>query len=110
MDRRLYPKRWKDITYQLKAQAGWQCQMCKKAHGEWTYNRHGHRCKVILSVAHLDHDVRNPDARLAVLCLQCHLSYDLSRAQRGRKAAQMEMARGQLPLLLCESKEGCMPP
>jgi len=109
MDRRLYPQRWRELAYSLKAQAGWRCQRCKKAHGDKTYNRHGNECRVILSVAHLDHDVRNPQARLAVLCLQCHIAYDMSRMQRGRKAAQMAMARGQLPLFALE-EEVAMPP
>ena len=110
MQRALYPKNWKELTYQLKTAANWRCQRCKRAHGDWTYNRFGRRCRVILTVAHLDHDPLNPQARLAVLCSACHLSYDRSRLERGRKARKMAMARGQLSLFEELKEEGSMSP
>ena len=98
MDLTLYPPDWKRIAAELKTQAHWRCQRCRKQAGEWTSNRYGRRCRVVLTVAHLDHDPYNPRARLAVLCAQCHLRYDASHAQRARKRRHMSIARGQLTL------------
>jgi 5-methylcytosine-specific restriction endonuclease McrA len=42
--------------------------------------------KVILTVAHLDHDISNNDySNLRALCQQCHLRYDAKRHKRTRK-------------------------
>jgi hypothetical protein len=98
MDSSLYPHNWKAIAAELKEAAQWRCQRCRKKAGEWTYNRYGQRRRVVLSVAHLDHDPYNPHARLLVLCLACHLRYDASHAERGRKRRNMSIARGQLTL------------
>lgn len=41
--------------------------------------------KVVLTIAHLDHDETNhdvPDDRLAALCQYCHLNYDASEKYR----------------------------
>lgn len=53
--------------------------------------------KVVLTVAHLDHDETNhsvSDDRLAALCQICHLSYDIE--EKGRRIASK---RHQLKLL-----------
>src|SRR5438309_21658 len=95
-ERSLYPANWEQIAAQAKQAAGWQCQHCGRRHGEWTLNRYGEDVRVVVSVAHPDHDVRNPEARLAVWCLACHCRYDLK--QRARQRRMMAMARGQLAL------------
>lgn len=42
--------------------------------------------KVILTIAHLDHDITNNDySNLRALCQQCHLRYDAKHHQRTRK-------------------------
>lgn len=44
--------------------------------------------KIILTIAHLDHDEENwdvKDDRLAALCQKCHLEYDRPEKQRRRK-------------------------
>lgn len=44
--------------------------------------------RVVLTVAHLDHDADNADVaddRLAALCQRCHLGYDRSKHLRKRK-------------------------
>ena len=41
--------------------------------------------RVVLTIAHLDHDEENHDVsddRLAALCQQCHLNYDAKEKQR----------------------------
>lgn len=96
-DRALYPPDWPKIAAALKASVGC-CQRCGARPGEKRPNRYGELKPVVLSVAHLDHDVYNPDARLAVLCLACHLRYDGSHEQRARKRWHMAIARGQLTM------------
>ena len=44
--------------------------------------------KIILTIAHLDHDEENwevKDERLAALCQRCHLRYDIPEKLRRRK-------------------------
>ena len=50
--------------------------------------------KVVLTVAHLDHDESNPyikDDRLKALCQYCHLAYDAKEKYRRRYTAQLPM-------------------
>ena len=54
-------------------------------------NRHGifiTYTKIVLTIAHLDHDKLNHkvrDERLAALCQRCHLKYDLPRHINNRR-------------------------
>jgi len=44
--------------------------------------------KIVLTIAHLDHDEENhnvKDERLAALCQKCHLGYDVEEKKRRRK-------------------------
>lgn len=105
IDRSLYPAHWSELAFALKVAAGWRCQWCGAKQGDLrTSKRTGKEWRVVITVMHLDHDPGNPDARLAVGCASCHLKYDRSPEQRGRRARNMAMARGQLPLIeeLCE--------
>lgn len=57
------------------------------------------RVKVVLTIAHLDHDEDNhevDDDRLAAMCQWCHLNYDASEKMR-RIMAKADSA--QLPLI-----------
>ncbi|HVB61248.1 MAG TPA: hypothetical protein VNE61_08670 [Ktedonobacteraceae bacterium] len=109
MQRTLYPKNWRSIAAAHKTAVGNTCQRCGKRHGDLTRNRFGKPVRVVLTVAHLDHDPDNPNARLVVWCTQCHLRYDASHAQRFRKAARMAMARGQLALFAESEVSGMSP-
>ena len=77
MNRSIYPKDWDEIAHALKQRAGWRCEhctrRCQRAGDPFTDGRH------VLTVAHLDHDPSNPYARLMVLCIPCHLTYDRAR-------------------------------
>ena len=49
--------------------------------------------KVVLTIAHLDHDKRNPDPdleRLRAWCQRCHLKYDLPRHMANRRRNRLE--------------------
>lgn len=55
---------------------------------EWTFELQRKSTKIILTIAHLDHDKENHDVdltRLAALCQRCHLRYDLKHHIRNRK-------------------------
>src|SRR5579872_1653182 len=94
-DASLYPPGWRKGAASLK---GKYCQQCGVRNGALKRNRFGKLTRAVLTRAHLDHDPWNPNARIAVLCAACHLRYDASHEQRGRKAHNMAIARGQLEM------------
>jgi hypothetical protein len=58
----------------------------------------GRRLRVILTVAHLNHDPRdNGDTNLVALCQWCHLNYDRLH-HRETRAARKDVARPLLAL------------
>lgn len=94
-NRARYPKNWKDIRQQILARAALQCERCKANQ----YQAHPVTgSKVVLTIAHLDHQPENNDpANLAALCQRCHLAYDQEHhmrnasATRARKPGQLDM-------------------
>ena len=93
----LYPSDWPVISLRIRAAAGWCCQgspqfpSCRAVNGE-PHPVTGSR--VVLTVAHLNHDVtENDDANLRALCQRCHNVHDqkhrqanASRTRRSRRA------------------------
>ncbi|AYD87702.1 hypothetical protein [Caulobacter phage Kronos] len=96
-NRALYPKDWKSLAYGLKEKHGWRCEgspkypTCRAQHGQ-PHPVTG--SKVVLTIAHLDHDPRNSlDAsNLKVWCQRCHLTYDA--AHHAANAAATRARRG----------------
>ena len=93
--RKLYPPDWKEISRRIRFErAQGRCEWC----GAENYAPHpvtGSR--VVLTVAHLDHDpANNVDDNLAALCQKCHNSYDADKRASSRKHRQLRQA-GQLP-------------
>lgn len=72
--RALYPADWKAISARIREREGNRCKWC----GAENYKPHPRTGKrVVLTVAHLNHDERDcSDANLAALCQPCHLGYD----------------------------------
>lgn len=80
-----YPKDWKDISALRREIAEWRCECsgecglhpwgrCVERHGKPAKFAKG---KVILTVAHLDHQPENcADNNLKAMCQRCHLRYD----------------------------------
>lgn len=75
-----YPKDWKRISADARERAGNRCEGspdfpdCRAANGE-PHPETGSR--VVLTVAHLDHQPENCDpANLRAWCQRCHLHYD----------------------------------
>lgn len=99
-----YPKHWKEIRERILKRADNKCEFCGvinhsiihrtgKGIEDWVYWPEGMESeawsldglkstKIILTIAHLDHDKTNHDVsddRLKALCQKCHLGYDLKR-------------------------------
>ena len=94
-----YPKDWKAISLRIRERAGNRCEFC----GAENYQPHPVTgSKVILTVAHLDHNPANcADDNLKALCQKCHLTYDAQHhatnaAQTRRR--KRNAATGQLEL------------
>lgn len=106
--RKLYNTRaWADARARVLARAERRCECtggCGKAHGgvrcperhlaRGTGDGLTHRARVILTVAHLDHNSGElvTDDRLAALCQGCHLRYDQEQHLASRTTNQMRTA------------------
>ena len=96
-----YPDNWKtEIRPTILLRAENKCEFC----GAENHKPHpitGSR--VVLTIAHLDHDTCNNDPKnLKALCQKCHLTYDAQlHAQHARitRRKRLEQA-GQLRLML----------
>ena len=94
-NRKLYPKNWEELALLLKESVGWRCQGspaypdCRAQHGQ-AHPVTGSR--VVLTVAHLDHNPSNNDfTNLRVWCQRCHNTYDAPhRAETRRKKKRRE--------------------
>jgi hypothetical protein len=94
IDYRDYHPDWRWITRQIKEQAGDRCEFCgvanrtryirigdtilERVHDDETALCRHRKCqRIVLTVAHLDHDRTNNDpANLRALCQRCHLNWD----------------------------------
>ena len=124
-----YPKDWKAIAEGIRLRANNRCELCQVPNGEIIvrhadggsymlergevfdsetgelrgYARgseyDGTFIKVVLTVAHLDHDESNNDpANLAALCQRHHLRHDAKdNARRRREGKRAPLAVGELP-------------
>ena len=108
-----YPANWKEIRARILERENNRCKFCLvpnyeivyrpiKGSSDWKIMPEGSEAdmlvefephikftKIILTIAHLDHDKHNHDVsddRLAALCQRCHLLYDMDRHVAKRKA------------------------
>jgi hypothetical protein len=116
MNRADYHPDWPSISRQIRAQAGDRCEFCgvkngatgaRDRWGDWHHEEDiddvdsatGYDLfggdgwpkiiRIVLTVAHLDHDKTNNDpCNLRALCQRCHLNWDRARhiANRRRNA------------------------
>ncbi|RZJ89981.1 MAG: hypothetical protein EOO20_09510 [Chryseobacterium sp.] len=118
-----YPKDWRVIRERILTRAEHKCEFCGipnhifilrtgKGINDWVLWPDGMESeawtadglkatRIILTIAHLDHDKTNhqvSDDRLKALCQKCHLQYDMPRHVANRKRNR-EVKRGQLNLL-----------
>lgn len=72
-----------------------ECQMMSLVNFELKYDRKPNKIiKIVLTIAHLDHDETNwsvTDERLMAMCQRCHLRYDApEKARRKREKNQQQ--------------------
>lgn len=105
MQRHLYPKDWEKIARAVKEAAGWKCapsplgcgKQCRTPDVPFKKGHPTRGHKATLTVAHLDHDPWNPDARIAALCAPCHIRHDAK--MKADKLRKRRDAAGQLSIL-----------
>ena len=72
--KKLYPDNWKDISWQIRYEAAFKCEICDAE------NKQNHPItgsKVVLTVHHLDYNPGNNDRKnLIALCQRCHNRID----------------------------------
>lgn len=94
-----YPANWKEISLRIRARADGKCEFC----GAENYKPHPITgSKVVLTVAHLDHNPQNcADENLKSLCQRCHLRYDLEHHKRNSANTRHKkiLERGQFELI-----------
>lgn len=92
-----YPANWKtEIRPRILERAGHRCEWC----GAENYHPHPETgSKVILTVAHIDHDItNNTDGNLAALCQRCHLRHD-AKQHAYNASITRDHKRGQMQLI-----------
>jgi 5-methylcytosine-specific restriction endonuclease McrA len=92
-----YPRNWPDISRAIRSRAGNVCETdgCGAVNGA----RHPTTgSKVVLTVAHLDHQPENCDpSNLRAWCQKCHNRYDAPFRRAGMKLRlRAELAAGDL--------------
>lgn len=99
----LYPKNWKEISLRIRQRAEGKCEFC----GAENYKPHPITgSKVVLTVAHLDHNPQNcVDENLKALCQRCHLTYDAQHhAKNAAKTRyKRKLEKGQLELIQADT-------
>lgn len=93
-NKKLYPKNWKQISEYIRfVRAENRCENCGAINHSWLHQHTRKHClpeedfavKIVLTVAHLDHDPTNNDhSNLMALCQKCHNSYDATHRANTR--------------------------
>lgn len=94
-NRARYPKDWKRISLEVRQAAGWRCEGSPAFPDCRAENGKPHPVtgsKVVLTVAHLDHQPENCDrANLRAWCQKCHNVYDGPMRREGIKLRSMPL-------------------
>ncbi len=103
-NKKLYPKNWKQIRKDILQRANNRCEFCGvENYAEGYRDKDGNFIKsegmqqeadtidgekiirIVLTVAHLDHDPQNNDYNnLRALCQRCHLRHDIEQHRQSR--------------------------
>lgn len=107
----LYPSNWKQIRQRILARANNRCEFCGvenhtlRSRGDDGNGLELPPSRIVLTIAHLDHDPTNCDpTNLRALCQRCHNRYDAkhrveTRAKtKARARAELSKQNGQLEL------------
>lgn len=90
---KLYPSNWKtEIRPAILARANHCCEFCGIKNysigfrdNDGVFHLGEGKLKIVLTVAHLDHDISNNDhLNLRALCQKCHLLYDKEHHRKSR--------------------------
>ena len=86
-NRSRYPKNWKDIRASILERAKDHCEFCGRKNHSFVLNeKTGKMIKVVLTIAHLDHQPENCDpSNLRALCQACHNRYDAKHRAETRR-------------------------
>jgi hypothetical protein len=87
IDYKKYPKNWKELRASVLNRANNKCEFCGVENYSFV-NRENGPVKIVLTIAHLDHDEQNHNVkleRLAALCQKCHLTYDIPEKKKRRR-------------------------
>lgn len=101
-NRGLYPPDWKVLRVSVLERAGHRCEGSPAYPSCRAENHQPHPTtgsRVVLTIAHLDHDPRNSDpANLRAWCQRCHVTYDAAHhASTAARTRQRTLeAAGQL--------------
>jgi hypothetical protein len=103
-----YPKDWTQISQRIRfGRAQGRCEClgeCGRGHAERCGATNGQPhpetgSRVILTVAHLDHDHSADESRLRAFCQACHLAYDAAErieSSRDTRDTKRDERTGQL--------------
>lgn len=87
--RHLYPREWAEIRRWILSRARYRCEGSPAYPACRAKDRERHPVtgsRVVLTIAHLDHDPRNNDpTNLRAWCNRCHLTYDAPHHARTRQ-------------------------
>jgi len=132
MDRSKYPPNWEAIRAAILEREGHCCKFCGVANrsvgarsgdGQWhtpreiremgdaefgrkfAFGKAIRMIRIVLTVAHLDHDTTNNDtANLAALCQRCHLRHDADYHKTNAAATRRRRKEEQQQALLTEAE------
>ncbi len=84
IDYRKYPPDWKTrIRPDILRRANNRCEICGVENGATVMRKEHCPVKIVLTIAHLDHDRTNNDyGNLMALCQKCHLGLDMEQHRR----------------------------
>lgn len=106
-----YPANWKThIVPAIRERSGDRCEWCGYRNRAHRYTRHAGSTRIILTVAHIDHDLSHNDdmdeggpalpleqANLVHLCQRCHLNHDRPKHLETRSVNRVK-ATGQMDI------------
>lgn len=101
-NKKLYPENWKDIRNDILKRANNKCEFCgvknysigyRDEFGNFieTLNTDKKLIKIILTIAHLDHNPQHNDYNnLRALCQKCHNNYDKEHRKETRRKTKLK--------------------
>lgn len=88
MDKKLYPKNWREVREAIKERAEHRCEVCGVEEGSIMVSRRtGRRYILYLHAAHLSENPKDTRrSNLRCLCPSCHMKLDRTQEAQERKS------------------------